>query len=176
MFSGTYESGVFLSTDNGANWAQINDGLTNTTVRALQINSNEYVFAGTYGGVFRSNQPTTSIEQIDNKIPSSFVLEQNYPNPFNPGTKIRFTVPQDDRRETRNVTLRVYDVLGNEVATLVDEELPAGEYEVEFSANGGLASGIRNLQASRKRLASGVYFYSLHVNDFVQSRKMMLLK
>ncbi len=68
--------------------------------------------------------------------PSSFQLEQNYPNPFNPSTSLKYTVSSP-----QSVLLKVYDVLGNEVATLVNEEKPAGTYEVEFNAN-GLTSGI----------------------------------
>ena len=88
--------------------------------------------------------------------PISFDLAQNYPNPFNPSTKIIFTIA-----ETEFTSLKVYDVLGNEVATLVNEEKPAGEYEINFSANG---------------LTSGVYFYTLKSNSFVQTRKMIIQK
>jgi hypothetical protein len=95
--------------------------------------------------------------------PLAFSLGQNYPNPFNPSTKIKFTIPQNERRETQDVSLKVYDVLGNEVATLVNEELPAGEYEAEFSIN--------NLQ-----LTSGVYFYQLRVETFLETKKMLLIK
>jgi hypothetical protein len=91
----------------------------------------------------------------------SYILEQNYPNPFNPITKIRYTIPNNV--ETRHgVSLGGYDVFGNEVATLVDEYKPTGSYEIEFSAKGGLASGI--------------YFYQMRVNDFVATKKMIFLK
>ncbi|MEJ5261841.1 MAG: T9SS type A sorting domain-containing protein [Ignavibacterium sp.] len=90
--------------------------------------------------------------------PNEFVLEQNYPNPFNPTTVINFVIPS----EARNlVTLKVYDVLGNEVATLVDEYKEAGRYKVEFDAS---------------RLASGVYTYKLTAGSFVSSKKMMVIK
>jgi hypothetical protein len=89
-----------------------------------------------------------------------FMLEQNYPNPFNPSTVISYRLPV-----TSKVTLKVYDVLGNEIATLVNEEEPAGEYEVEFNAS----SGIRNL-------VSGIYFYQLKAGSFVETKKMILLK
>jgi len=94
------------------------------------------------------------------RTPGEFSLEQNYPNPFNPTTKIRFTIS-----DLRFTILKVYDVLGNEIATLVNEELPAGEYEGEFNP----ASGNRNL-------ASGIYFYQLMSGDFTQTKKMILLK
>jgi hypothetical protein len=107
------------------------------------------------------SQLTTGILDDVNPIPNQFILEQNYPNPFNPSTKIKFTIPQDERRETKNVSLKVFDVLGNEVATLVDEYKPAGSYDVEFDAS---------------RLSSGVYFYQLKAGEYIQTKKMMFLK
>ena len=86
----------------------------------------------------------------------SFILEQNYPNPFNPSTVISYQLPV-----TSEVTLKVYNVLGNEVATLVDEYKPAGSYETKFDASG---------------LASGIYFYQLKAGTFVQTNKMAYVK
>ena len=100
-------------------------------------------------------------------FPTHYILSQNYPNPFNPSTKIKFTIPQsplpggDGRGGLQLVKLVVYDVLGNEVATLVNEEKPAGEYEVEFNAKG---------------LPSGIYFYRLIAGSYIKTRKMILLK
>lgn len=98
--------------------------------------------------------------------PHKFVLEQNYPNPFNPTTTIRYSVPGNV--ETRHgVSLRVYDVLGNEVATLVNEEKPAGIYEVDFSIGSfGNASN----------LSSGIYYYRLQAGAFNDTKKMILIK
>jgi hypothetical protein len=99
----------------------------------------------------------TSVEQIPaESIPKEFRLEQNYPNPFNPTTTIQFALPKRS-----SVTLKLYDILGREVAILVDEELPPGEYKVQFDAAG---------------LASGVYFYRLETEGFVRTRKLMLLR
>jgi len=103
----------------------------------------------------------------DNLIAENFKLYQNYPNPFNPTTKIRFTVPQDARGERREVTLKIYDILGNEVTTLVNEEKPAGTYEVEFNSV-GTSRGLS--------LQSGVYFYRLLSGKFVETKKMLLLR
>jgi hypothetical protein len=107
----------------------------------------------------------------DNSRPEAFYLYQNYPNPFNPTTKIKFTIPQSPLSfgEGQGVRLIVYDVLGNEVATLVNEEKPAGNYEIEFNAAG---------------LSSGVYFYKLSAGNpstnsghsFIQTKKMILLR
>jgi hypothetical protein len=91
-------------------------------------------------------------------IPDNFVLFQNYPNPFNPSTKIKFSIPAGLKHI---VSLRVYDILGNEVATLVNEEKPAGVYEVEFDAS---------------MYSSGVYFYKLQTGSFIDVKKMILLK
>jgi len=94
--------------------------------------------------------------------PEKFYLNQNYPNPFNPSTKIKFTIKNVTLSEAKNlVTLKVYDVLGNEITTLVNEVKPAGSYVVEFNA---------------EELPSGIYFYRLQVDSFVQTRKMILLK
>jgi hypothetical protein len=105
------------------------------------------------------------------KRTESFTLSHNYPNPFNPSTIIKFTIlqsplPGGDGRGGL-VTLQVYDVLGNEIATLVNEEKPAGNYEVEFNSAG---------TSCDLSLPSGVYFYQLQAGDFVETKKMLLLK
>ncbi len=111
---------------------------------------------------------TTGVNEgaLINEIPSSFSLSQNYPNPFNPTTKIRFVVPV-----LGFVSLKVYDVLGREVATLVNERKSPGTYEVNFSAEGGSASG-----GNAGSLSSGVYFYRLKAGDFVSTKKLVLVK
>ena len=101
----------------------------------------------------------TGIEE-DLQKPLTFKLEQNYPNPFNPSTRIQYQVSSNS-----HVSLNVYDVLGNEIATLVNEEKEPGSFEVEFN----LASGNRNL-------ASGVYFYQLKAGEFIETKKMILLR
>ena len=106
--------------------------------------------------------------------PEQFLLEQNYPNPFNPTTKIKYSISSviaSGAKQSQLVTLKVYDVLGNEVAILVNEEKPAGSYEVEFSAKGGSASG-----GNAVNLPSGTYFYQLTSENFVETRKMILMK
>jgi len=96
------------------------------------------------------------VEEENNLIVDEFRLYQNYPNPFNPTTKIKYQIP-----EISFVSIKVYDVLGSEIATLVNEEIPAGNYEVEFDATG---------------LPSGIYFYRLQAGNFVSVRKMVLMK
>nr|MBP9121179.1 T9SS type A sorting domain-containing protein [Ignavibacterium sp.] len=85
-----------------------------------------------------------------------FNISQNYPNPFNPSTKITYNIPQRS-----NVSLRIYDVLGKEIATLVNEQKEAGTYNIQFDAS---------------KLSSGVYIYSIQAGDFLESRKMILMK
>jgi hypothetical protein len=103
---------------------------------------------------FNSGIPT-GVE--DKEItPSDFSLSQNYPNPFNPTTEINYSIPA-----FRNVVIKVYDVLGKEVATLVNEEKPAGSYEVQFDAS---------------KLSSGIYLYKLQAGSFVKTKKMILMK
>ena len=101
-------------------------------------------------------------------IVKEYGLSQNYPNPFNPATRIKFTIPNVTLSgvEGSRVQLKIYDVLGNEVATLVDEYKPAGMYEVEF--NGHSDEG--------QNLSSGIYFYRLEAGSFVETRKMIYLK
>jgi hypothetical protein len=96
---------------------------------------------------------------LEAPTPTAYVLQQNYPNPFNPSTKIKFSIPVGT--EHAPSLLRVYDVLGREVATLVNESLPPGSYEVTFDAAG---------------LASGVYFYRLTVGAFMQAKRMVLMR
>ncbi|RPI60879.1 MAG: T9SS C-terminal target domain-containing protein, partial [Ignavibacteriales bacterium] len=98
-----------------------------------------------------------TVDVNDNpEIPVEYSLSQNYPNPFNPSTKITYSVAS-----LSNVSLKIYDILGREVLTLVNEEKPAGRYEVNFNASS---------------LASGVYFYQIKAGSFIQTKKLMLLK
>ena len=94
-------------------------------------------------------------------LPDQYELKQNFPNPFNPGTTIKYSVPK-----LSFVTLKIYDVLGNEVATFVNEEKPTGTYEIEFDSHSGF---VRNLP-------SGVYFYRIRAGSFIDTKKMILLK
>ncbi len=100
------------------------------------------------------------INNESNDLPIKFSLSQNFPNPFNPATSIEFRIA-----DFGFVSLKVYDVLGNEIATLVNEEKPAGDYEVEFNT-----SSIKHLTSS------GIYFYQLRAGAFVETKKMVLLK
>ena len=89
-------------------------------------------------------------------VPTEFRLEQNFPNPFNPGTTIQFQLPKES-----HVTLRVYDILGQEVATLIDEKREAGKYLLQFDGS---------------NITSGIYFYRLHAGSYIETKKLILLK
>jgi len=102
------------------------------------------------------NLTVTSVETISNEVPIEFNLKQNYPNPFNPSTKIRWQSPASSHQ-----TLKIYDVLGNVIATLVNDYKDAGVYEIDFNASS---------------LSSGIYFYKLQSGPFVETRKMVLLR
>ncbi|HVO75569.1 MAG TPA: T9SS type A sorting domain-containing protein, partial [Ignavibacteriaceae bacterium] len=99
---------------------------------------------------------TTGVDKMDNNIPSSYFLSQNYPNPFNPSTKFRYEIPAENK-----VLIKIYDILGREVATLVNDYQKAGSYQVEWNAG---------------KFASGVYFYSIKAGDFSAVKKLLLLK
>jgi len=108
-------------------------------------------------GITRSKY-LTDVNSSETPLPTSFALEQNYPNPFNPETVISYQLAASSF-----VTLKVYDILGNEIASLVNEEQPAGTHQVKFSGK-------------NRDFSSGIYFYQLRAGDFVQTKKMILLK
>ncbi len=101
------------------------------------------------------------VEDDNKSIPTEFTLSQNYPNPFNPSTTINYSIPLNINSESQVVTLKIYDILGRELATLIDKEQMQGNYTVKFDAN---------------QLTSGMYFYKLQYGSSVKTRKMMLLK
>ena len=152
-------SDVFFSSDNGTNWSYTN--LWVRTVYSLAINNNFIFAGGGVGGIYRGLiSEITSVDDELNILPSVSFLEQNYPNPFNPTTKISWNSPVSSWQ-----TLKIYDVLGNEVATLVDEYKPAGSYEVEFQST-----------LDNRKLASGVYYYQLKTGKFSQTKKLILAR
>ena len=127
--------------------------ITITTYGYGTTKTSTLVYANINGIEF--GEMVTSADDLPNEI-DGYNLNQNYPNPFNPSTKIKFKLA-----ETVFTSLKVYDVLGNDVATLFNEEKPAGEYEIDFDAFG---------------LTSGVYFYQLKAGSFIDTKKMILIK
>ncbi|MBK7497788.1 MAG: T9SS type A sorting domain-containing protein [Ignavibacteriales bacterium] len=97
-----------------------------------------------------------SVKEDGQQVVNEFALSQNYPNPFNPTTQIKFSI-----KESGLVSLKIFDILGTEVATLVNNEYPVGNYTVDFNAVG---------------LASGIYFYKIQSGNFVETKKMILMK
>jgi len=158
------DAGVILKiTNGGTNWTLQNVG-SNRNLRSVFftknsvepepgwiVGANGLILSNTTGGILH-------IGELNTTAPNEYTLFQNYPNPFNPTTTIKYQIP-----ELSFVTLKVYDVLGNEIATLVNEEKPAGNYTVEFR--------IDNLE-----LSSGIYFYQIRAGNFVETKKMVLLR
>jgi hypothetical protein len=159
----TNNRGFAIQRSSGGEFGNIGfvQGNGTTTENHAYSYTDENVNVGTYsyrlmqidydGTVHYSN-----VVDIDVHVPASFALHQNYPNPFNPSTKIKYQIPQ-----TSQVQIKVFDVLGNEIETLVNEEEPAGNYEVTWDA---------------ANHTSGIYFYKLQSGNFVETKKMVLTK
>ncbi len=150
-------NGVFRSTNNGEDWTLFNSGLAEFNgTNVFIIDNDGKLIAGTEDrGVCWTTDPTTSVENVNN-LTNSYILFQNYPNPFNPVTKIEYHVAS-----LNYVSLKVYDILGNEIAVLVNGEIPAGKYEVEFDAG---------------NFPSGIYIYRIMAGIYQETKKMILLK
>lgn len=156
VFLGTNGGGAFRSTDGGLTWDGINGGLADTVVSDLSINNEGYIVAGTPHGVFRTVSSSLATVPRGPPVPPSVHLSQNYPNPFNSATNISFDLP----RRTY-ATIKVFDVLGREVSTLVDDVLNAGPHIIAFAPGG---------------FSTGVYFYQLRAGGATAVKKMVLVK
>lgn len=159
------EFGCYKTTDGGANWFRWDDGMPFGTIitelRYVDDISNTgkfYIVAGSYGrGIYVRELNDGTINDVKEvTAPAGYSLTQNYPNPFNPATSIRFSLPKRD-----NVELKVYDIQGREVASLVNGTMDAGDHDITFNA---------------RNLASGVYIYRIKTSGFTQSKKMTLIK
>ena len=150
------------TTNGGMNWS-----IQNTSSNSIPANSIFFIdenrgwVVGNYGSIMRTTNGGIGITPISTEIPVQFNLQQNYPNPFNPVTKIRFSIPAFAETTRRDISLKIYDILGKEIAVLVNEELQPGTYELEWNAS---------------HFSSGVYFYSLATGNFVQTKKMVVIK
>ncbi len=158
LYAGT-NSGVFVSTDNGASWIDISIGtpVGSSAVTSLAVYDG-FLFAGTNGnGTWR--RPALKLSGVvvmSGNTPTRYSLLQNYPNPFNPSTAINYQLPTNSL-----VVLKVYDVLGREIRTLVNERQSAGSHSVTFNAT---------------TLSSGVYLYRLDAGTYHNTKKLLLLK
>lgn len=148
---------IYVSEDGGISWNILDYGIENKNISSLGVDNLGNVYAGTsYTGTYKLVDTPVSVENSNENIINDFGLLQNYPNPFNPTTIIYFRLPVSGF-----VTLKVYDILGREVALLLNENKLAGNYEVEFNA---------------KNIPSGVYFYTLSAGEFKETRKMLFMK
>ena len=163
LFAGTLNNGgVFLSTNFGMNWIQKNQGFSTVPSVPSLFVYNNYIFAGTQGyNVWRRLiSDILSINKISTAVPDGYNLYQNYPNPFNPVTKIKFDIQKTVVSSKYSVvTLKVFDILGKEIQTLVNEKLEPGTYEVTFVG---------------RNLPSGNYFYKLTAGEYIKTNKMIL--
>jgi len=151
---------LYKTIDGGYNWIRENTGTDQRFWGSIWFYNDSIGWgvggAGKIMHTTTGGQSLVNITSNENKVPESFRLYQNYPNPFNPVTKINFALPKQGF-----VTIKIYDVLGREVRTLVNEVKTPGNYIVEFNAN---------------ELASGVYFYKIEVNGFSDVKRMILIK
>ncbi len=159
VYATSYSGGVFSSADNGASWKTTGlsgIGLTSET-EIIEYKDSKVAYTGTSTGkVYKMAMAVTGIKSNSSLIPTELKLDQNYPNPFNPSTKISFALPK-----SQNVSLVVYNMTGQEVATLVNGSLEAGNYSFNFNAS---------------QYASGVYIYRLQTANQAITKKMILQK
>lgn len=167
----TGNAGDYIMSWDGAQWKAAGSG-TNGNVIVLYPDASGLIVGGSFttaGGISANNiAKFFTVTGVDDKFtaPAEFYLSQNYPNPFNPSTKIKFTVPaaKMNHAEFLQVTLKIYNILGTEIATLVNELKEPGVYEAEFSTE------------QNPELTSGVYFYKLTAGSLAQTRKMIFIK
>ncbi len=157
LFAGT-DLGVYMSYNDGASWNLFNTGMPTVAVYDLKYReANKILLAATHGrGCFKIDLTSFTGIQNNNITAESFGLSQNYPNPFNPTTKIKYSIPSNSL-----VTLRVYDILGNEVETIVNNIQNRGVYEVQWDAS---------------KYSSGVYIYRINAGSYNESKLMLLVK
>jgi hypothetical protein len=156
FFAGGSNKGVYYSTNNGATWNYA--GLKGVLVSFLTAVGDTVYAVTAIDGIhaFTTSSSPTLVTEIPKRIPATFELLQNYPNPFNPSTMIAFDLPS-----AGHVRLRIFDLLGREVAVLLDEEVKAGRHQAYWNAS---------------KMSSGVYFYRIEAGQFAAVRKLILLK
>ncbi|MBI5402982.1 MAG: T9SS type A sorting domain-containing protein [Ignavibacteriae bacterium] len=163
IFAGDFLTNeLYMTSNNGITWIPKGRGIgSSLSVWSLTIN-NQYIFAGTDSSVWRRPySEVIGINNISSFVPEEFELYQNYPNPFNPTTNIKYSIPSNVNRQSSNVKLVVFDILGKVVATFVNEKQSPGVYEVTFDGSA---------------LPSGIYFYVLTSGEFEVTKKLVLIK
>ncbi len=163
IYVGASYATVFFSQDGGSTWTNIAENLHSTYGEIVSVFADDSVaYVGLMGkGVWTRPLSEFVVGVSDEEIPSKFVLKQNYPNPFNPTTTIEYSIPNVGSKNLSPVQLKIYDVLGREITTLVNQRKSPGNYSVKFDAS---------------NLPSGTYFYTLRVGNFVSTKKMILMK
>jgi hypothetical protein len=152
IYGGTYDHGIYRSTDNGVSWDQFNGGLLASRIREIVVTPSGHIIIGTYdNGFYRSIKPV-----IGEFAESTLALGQNYPNPVSSSTTIPFTLPSEGY-----YTIKVYSLIGQEIATLLDERRAGGDYTVAFNAEdlpeGSYLYQLRSPTSSAIRLMSVVH-------------------
>lgn len=148
---------IIRTTNGGLNWSNQTSPLTEI-LTDIWFTTATTGFISTWSGKIlkTTNGGVTFISQTGTEIPENFQFEQNYPNPFNPVTKFRFSIPN-----TADVKLKIFDVSGREITTLLNKTMQPGKYEINWDASA---------------YSSGVYFYKIETKDFTSSKKMLLIK
>ncbi len=156
---GTYGNGIFITTNSGLTWNRKNEGFYNEyNYIAKFIKAENYIFCGTYfGGLWkRPVSDFIGIKEDEEIVPENYSLQQNYPNPFNSSTIIKYSVCK-----ASDISIKIYDISGREIKTLVNEYKSPGNYQVSLSG---------------ENLTSGVYFYQLEAKAYSETKKMVLIK
>ena len=154
-----YNGTILRTTDGGTTWSSQTSGTTNNLLGVCFTDSYNGTAVGDGGTILRTTNGGVSFveeDEILSEIPSNYELSQNYPNPFNPTTTISYSIPK-----TSFIKLSIFDILGQEIETLVDEQKYVGTYEITWYA---------------EKLSGGIYFYRLQAGDFVETKKMVLLR
>jgi hypothetical protein len=160
---GSAGRGAFRSTTSGENWDRVNTGLVGSDIRSMAIDAQGFIYCGTLGGVVFKSAAAESMTPMapphsppPTIVPKTYAVEQNFPNPFNPTTTIPFAIPV-----AGHVSLKVYNAIGQEIASLLDQELDAGTHSAVWDASS---------------IPSGMYFYRFQSASFSQTGKLMLMK
>lgn len=146
---------VYITSNGGINWGTQPSNTTQTLNEIYFLSSNLGWAVGDFGAIVRYNGAVTSAGNLEGPV-SEYQLSQNYPNPFNPSTQINFAIPN-----TTKVSLKVFNAIGKEVATLIDGQIEPGNHSIVFDATD---------------LSSGVYYYTISAENLIQTKKMILLR
>ncbi len=166
LFIAVYGGGVFSSNDYGSTWNNISEGLTDSSIIAIKVSNSDLYCASSGGGIYYRPLSelgiVSDVDKNNNIIPNDFSVSQNYPNPFNPATVINYRIPKGSF-----VTIKIYDLLGRQISSLVDKYQDAGNYSVTLDSR-----SVPGFQS----LSNGIYFYQFNAKQFHKTMKMILMK